>query len=102
MKDKAYEYYCDFLNTSLEEVRESHHLALKMAIGLEKKREANKHFKFLYPDILSLNLDKIETKQFPMIIWKCFWKIIGILPLKKFTQDYMKHIQQKTECIEES
>ena len=64
MKDKAYEYYCDFLNTSLEEVRESHHLALKMAIGLEKKREANKHFKFLYPDILSLNLDKIETKQF--------------------------------------
>ena len=64
MKDKAYEYYCDFLNTSLEEVRESHHLALKMAIGLEKKREANKHFKFLYPDILRLNLDKIETKQF--------------------------------------
>ncbi len=64
MKDKAYEYYCDFLNTSLEEVRESHHLALKMAIGLEKKREANKHFKFLYPDILNLNLNRIETKQF--------------------------------------
>ena len=63
-KDLAYEYYCDFLNTSLEEVRESHHLALKMAIGLEKKREASRHFKFLYPNILELDLDIIETKQF--------------------------------------
>ena len=63
-KDLAYEFYCDFLNTSLVSVRESHHLALKMAIGLEKKREANRHFKFLYPNILELNLDVIETKQF--------------------------------------
>ena len=63
-KDLAYEYYCDFLNTSLENVRESHHFALKTPIGLEKNREANRHFKFLYPNILEFNLDIIETQLF--------------------------------------
>ena len=62
MKDKAYEYYCDFLNTSLEEVRESHHLALKMAIGLEKKERQTSILNFYIQ--ICLNLDKIETKQF--------------------------------------